>query len=228
MIIGVFSLGQFVSSKLDVLKLGFENWFKTQHKEVLGEDVWQWMANNLAPLRLGNITVKQFCDQFNQYFDVNISFTEFNKIFNSMCELDKSSLERVTKFKNFLNSHDDVQFVLVSHTNYSHLNYILSQLQAILPVQQSLIISDEQEWLENEKILFAPSMSSKCTEHSDTLKYAVNKLKLEEKDLVVSFLNTIKKSEHPNFTYIDPGKDLEKVMEIIENLVTQKELNYSV
>ncbi|WP_131781273.1 hypothetical protein [Legionella gresilensis] len=227
MIIAVFSLGQFVSSKLDILKLGFENWFKAQHKEVSGEAVWQWMANNLTPLRLGNITVKQFCDQFNQYFQVEISFTEFNKIFNSMCELDKSSLERITKFKNFLDSHNDVQFVLVSHTNYSHLNYILSQLQNILPENQSLIINDETHWLVDGKILFAPSMSSKCTEHSDTLKYAVDKLKLEEKDSIISFLNTIKKFEHPNFNYIDPGKDLEKVMEVIENLASIKELVYA-
>ncbi len=33
MIIAVFSLGQFVSSKLDVLKSGFHDWFKAQKKK---------------------------------------------------------------------------------------------------------------------------------------------------------------------------------------------------
>ncbi|MGQ3888883.1 hypothetical protein ACQUW5_07600 [Legionella sp. CNM-1927-20] len=227
MIIAVFSLGQFVSSKLDILKLGFQNWFAAQKKEVSGEVVWQWMVNNLTPLRLGNITVKQFCEQFNKYFQVDMPFTEFNKIFNSMCELDKSSLARITKFKKFLDKHEEVQFVLVSHTNFSHLNYVLSQLENIIPDHQSLIISDEMLWLKNGKILFAPSMSSKCVEHSDTLKYAVDKLKLEDNDLIVSFLNTIKKFDHPHFSYIEPGKDLEKVMEAVESLATKKELSYT-
>ncbi|WP_419418997.1 hypothetical protein ACNVED_10635 [Legionella sp. D16C41] len=228
MIIAVFSLGQFVSSKLDVLKLGFQNWFAGQKKEVSGEDVWQWMASNLTPLRLGDITVKQFCDQFNKHFQVEMSFIEFNKIFNSMCELDTNSLERITKFKQFLDTHENVQFLLVSHTNFSHLNYILSQLQNIMPESQSLFISDEVEWLKDGKILFAPSMTSKCTDHIDTFKYAANKLNLNDNDSIVSFLNTIKKFDHPNFSYVDPGKDLEKVLETIESLAAKKELTYSI
>lgn len=74
MIVAVFSLGQFISSKLDVLKSGFQEWFKTQKKEdVTGEMVWKWMADNLAPLRIGEITLKQFCDKFNEHFKVNIT-----------------------------------------------------------------------------------------------------------------------------------------------------------
>lgn len=128
------------------------------------------MAANLAPLRVGEITLKQFCDKFNEHFKANMTFSEFSKIFNSMCTLDKASVERVVKFKEFIDGYDDVKFVLVSHTNYAHLYYILSQLQTLIP--ETSIISDEL-WSESEKILFAPSMSSKCTEHPDTLKYAL-------------------------------------------------------
>ncbi|KTD68275.1 MULTISPECIES: hypothetical protein [Legionella] len=226
MIIAVFSLGQFVSSKLDVLKTGFQEWFASQKKDdkeaaVSGEDVWKWMAANLAPLRIGAITLKQFCDQFNAHFKVNMSFSDFGKIFNSMCTLDKTSLERVAKFKEFLDKHDDVKFVLVSHTNYPHLHYILSQLQKSIPGGEAAIISDEK-WSADERILFAPSMTSKCTEHPDTLKYALKKLKVGEDDLVISFLNTIKEFAHPDFKYVDPGKELEKVVETVEGALKLK------
>ncbi|MCE0723742.1 MULTISPECIES: hypothetical protein [Legionella] len=227
MIIAVFSLGQFISSKLDLLKLGFQEWFKTQKKEdVSGEIVWKWMADNLAPLRVGEITLKQFCDKFNEHFQVNMTFTEFSKIFNSMCTLDKASLDRVAKFKGFLEEHDGVKFVLVSHTNYSHLYYILSQLPKLIP--ETAVISDDK-WSESEQILFAPSMSSKCTEHPDTLKYALKKLKIDKEDHVISFLNTIKAYDHPHFSYVDPGKDLEKVAETVESLQeSKKTVVYSV
>ncbi|CAM3127813.1 Uncharacterised protein [Legionella steigerwaltii] len=240
MIIAVFSLGQFVSSKLEVLKAGFQDWFaaerKTEKKEVsaegektvTGEDVWKWMAANLAPLRVGKMTLKQFCDQFNEHFKVNMTFSEFSKIFNSMCTLDQASLERVAKFKEFLDKHEHVKIVLVSHTNYPHLHYILSQLKKSIPGGEAAIISDETQWSEDETILFAPSMSSKCTEHPDTLKYALKKLKTTEDDLVVSFLNTIQKFEHPGFSYVDPGKDLEKVMETVEGLQSKNTVVYSV
>ncbi|HHT0591812.1 TPA: hypothetical protein ACTXXA_000766 [Legionella anisa] len=220
MIVVVFSLGQFISSKLDVLKSGFQEWFKTQKKEdVTGEMVWKWMADNLAPLRIGGITLKQFCDKFNEHFQVNMTFTEFSKIFNSMCNLDKASLERVEKFKGFLDAHDGVKFVLVSHTNYSHLYYILSQLPKLIP--ETAVINDDK-WSESENILFAPSMSSKCTEHPDTLKYALEKLKIDKDDHVISFLSTIKAYDHPHFSYVDPGKDLEKVVETVDSLQESK------
>lgn len=227
MIVAVFSLGQFISSKLDLLKSGFQDWFKTLKKEdATGEIVWKWMADNLAPLRVGEITLKQFCDKFNEHFQVNMTFSEFSKIFNSMCTLDKASLERVAKFKGLLDEQDeDIKFVLVSHTNYSHLYYILSQLQNLIP--ETAVISDDK-WSESEKILFAPSMSSKCTEHPDTLKYALKKLEIGEEDHVVSFLNTIKAYDHPHFLYIDPGKDLEKVAEALKSQESKKTVVYGV
>lgn len=191
--------------------------------------VWQWMSLNLAPLRVGTITLKQFCDQFNEHFKVNITFSNFCNIFNSMCILDKTSIERVAKFKEYLEEHDEIQFVLVSHTNYSHLYFILTQLQEFLPKgEDTCIISDEMNWSPDEKILFAPSMSSKCTEHPDTLKYALNKLKIESHDQIISFLNTIKEYDHPNFCYADPGKDLEKVVGTIETILPKKSVVYGV
>jgi hypothetical protein len=222
MIIAVFSMGQFISSKLDVLKSGFQDWLTSQKKEVTGETVWQWMAAHLAPLRVGEMTLAQFCEQFNKHFEVNMPFSEFSRVFTSMCVLDKASLERVSQFKAFLKDHEGVQFVLVSHTNYAHLHFILSQLKETLPEGESLVINDESEWLKSGQILFAPSMSSKCTEHPDTLKYAASKLELSSDDLVVSFLNTIKKFDHTQFSYVDPGKDLEKVKDTLESLVQAK------
>ena len=65
-------------------------------------------------------------------------------------------------------------------------------------------------------------MTSKCTEHPDTLKYALKKLKVGEDDLVISFLNTIKEFAHPDFKYVDPGKELEKVVETVEGALKLK------
>ncbi|HHF7375572.1 hypothetical protein [Legionella bozemanae] len=88
------------------------------------------------------------------------------------------------------------------------LTYILQKL-----IPETAVISDDK-WSESEKILFAPSMSSKCTEHLDTFKYALKKLKIGEEDHVISFLNTIKVYDHPHFLYIDPGKDWKKLLKL--------------
>lgn len=213
MIYAVFSIGQFVSSNLDLLKNGFTEWFKANSVEKTGDDVWNWLSasGHLKSLRVGNMTVSQLVDSFNKEFKLSMSFTDFSKIFNSMCKIDDEGLKRIKSFKEYLDKHDDLQFVLVSHTNYSHLNYVLSQIGPIFGKDNLAVMQKEEAWSNKAKVLLAPSMSSKCEQHPDTLKYAFTELKVGKEDNVISFLNTIQKYEHDHFAYVDAGKNLEKV-----------------
>ncbi len=86
MIVAVFSLGQFISSKLDVLKSGFQDWFKTQKKKTF---------------------------QARLFGSGWLTISEFSKIFNSICTLDKASLERVAKFKELLDEQDEDKKMLL-------------------------------------------------------------------------------------------------------------------
>lgn len=216
MIIAIFSLGQFISSDLNVLQSGFQRWFEEQEKKITGKEVWDWIVTKLPRLRIADMTLDELCVQFNEHFKETIDFPKFQQIFNSMSALNQITLSRVAQFKNFLEEHDQIKFILVSHTNYSHLEYIMEQLQELLPDVQSSVIGGKNRLSETAQILFAPSMTSKCTGHPDTLKYALEQLKVDDCEHLVSFLNTIKSFEHPKFSYSEAGANLEHVMGILE------------
>ena len=223
MIIAVFSMGQFVSSNLDTLKSGFEKWFSEHGKaDVTGQIVWDWMLKNLAALRLNDIRIEEFCELFNKHFEISMSFETFENIFNSMCKLDETSLTRIAAFNDYLKTREEVRFILVSHTNVSHLSYIFEQLNAVLTDYEYAVIHDGTIGIPTAKILFAPSVNSKAVEHSDTLAYALGHLDIDEDDHVISFLNTVKTFDLPKFNYIDAGKSLqiEAIIEAINNIST--------
>ena len=76
MILVVFSIGQFIGSDLGVLKQGFQEWFHNNGRSTSGEMVWEWMAKNLKPLRVNEITLEQFCEQFNEAFNAEADATK--------------------------------------------------------------------------------------------------------------------------------------------------------
>ena len=199
--IAVISMGQFISSDLSKLKQGFTEYFRIQNKPITGEEIWEWMSKNLESLRKDEITLAQFCQNLNDHFKTDMPFIDFQKIFNSMVELNSDALLRVSQFTELLNKNQDVTLVLVSHTNHSHLNFILEQVQSHLPRSYG-IISIKNDWPNNARILFVPSMSSKCPDHPGTLNYALQKLGIDKDTPVVSFLNSIQTFPHPNFKYI--------------------------
>ncbi|KTD74612.1 hypothetical protein [Legionella waltersii] len=219
MIYAVFSLGQFVSSNLDVLKKEFSDWFKKSSVEKTGDDVWNWLqsSGHLKSLRLGKMTVSQLCESFNKEFKLTMSFTDFSNMFNSMCKVDSEALKRIKGFKDFLDQHENIQLILVSHTNYSHLHYILSQVGPTLGKDGFSVIQKEEAWNSKAKIVFAPSMSSQCEQHPDTLKFALGELKASKDDTLISFLNSVQAYTHDHFSYVDPGKTLEKAPGVLED-----------
>ncbi|WP_131796102.1 hypothetical protein [Legionella lansingensis] len=176
-------------------------------------------------MRIADITLEDFCKNLNEHFKTAISFLDFVNIFNSMAQVDEQSLERISEFKRFLDENSHIKFLLISHTNFSHLNYILAQIESRLPECRSGVIDITNTWAKETQVLFAPSMSSKCPDHPSTLKYAIAKLEIGATTPLVSFLNTIKTfEEHQNFRYIDAGPTLnhkaitEKLNEIHESI----------
>lgn len=230
MIIAIFSMGQFISSDVKKLQNGFQAYYSQQGTSLSGEELWtKWIVPNLTPLRTGDMSLEDFHKEFNQSikstFDgAEISFEKFQEIFNSMAEVDQSTLERISKFKEYLESNKHIQFLLISHTNYSHLNFILSQIQDQLP--KFGVIDAKNNWDDEAHILFVPSMSSKCPDHLGTLNYALEKLKykLSSDTQLVSFLNTIKTFDHEGnypFKYVDTGQALK--LDLVANHLEEQE-----
>ena len=227
MIIVVFSLGQFISSDLNKLKSGFESWFAEQGKGVTGDAVWAWMQPKLPKLRLAEISLEDVCNDFNKDFDVEIVFEKFQEIFNSMSIIDAASLDRIAAFNCYLLSREDMRFVLVSHTNFSHFKCILDQLNVVLPPGVKRVINAGTSEVPKDRILLAPSMYSQCEDHPGTLLYALNRLKIDNGDHVVSFLKTIPSLDDvikpgslrpkPDFTAFDAGRSLE-LADVFEQL----------
>lgn len=228
MIVAIFSMGQFISSNVKKLQNGFDVYYAMQGVYPPGEDLWNWILQNLTPLRTGEMSLEDFHKKFDNYVYgmhyVKIPFEKFKEIFNSMSKVDESTLARIIEFKKFLENRDDIQLLLVSHTNYSHLDYVLSQIQHALP--KFGIVDIKNSWDNDAKILFVPSMSSKCPEHSGTLKYALDKLQLNPETKLVSFLNTIKTFDcppyHYSFKYVDAGTVLN--LDIVRNHLEENEL----
>jgi len=202
----VLSSGQLISADINKLAQGLAQ------KGFDGEKLLGWIKNNLAPLRLGQ-SLQDFHLKFSIENNVKISFEDFETIFNSMCEISTESAVQIKSLTDFLNqSEHDVQLILVSHTNWSHLNWILNQLQSIINpnITHSVICSDKP-WDSNAKLLFATSMHSQCTDHPAILNFALNTLHHEDMQ-ILSFLNTIQTFNHPsvheNFTYTSLGNTL--------------------
>lgn len=224
MIIAVFSLGQFVSSNLEVLKKGFEDELAGWGKTTTGDEVWQWMLPNLAPLRLGG-ELDAFRVAFNRHFDVDLPFEQFEHIFKSMSTIHETKLNEIASFEDYLQAQENLKVILVSHTNHTHLNYILEQIKTTVPEARLGVVYPSCSLSESQRLLFAPSMFSQCVEHRDTLLFSLKQLNLDPQDLhVVSFLNTIPNLDSrfeelldaERFVYADPGKQLEHVKDFLE------------
>ena len=65
-------------------------------------------------------------------------------------------------------------------------------------------------------------MSSMCPDHTGTLKYAVKKLQLNADTRFVSFLNTVKVMDCPQFKYVDAGSVLS--LELVINHLEENHL----
>lgn len=223
MIIAVLSLGQFISSKLDVLKAGFQSWFSRQEIEKTGDEVWAWMAKNLEPLRFGTISLETFCEQFNTDFDVKMDFATFKSIFNSMSTFDAATVAKLRQMKAFLDETDAVKVILVSHTNHSHLDYIMDQLEPIIPgCKRGILTAGDNPSVHDAQLFFATSMASKSVPHMGTLKFALEQLKIDLSSQLASFLRTIQETPDPAYTHFlfsEIGDDIERVIHEISALL---------
>jgi hypothetical protein len=114
------------------------------------------LVPNLTPLRTGDITLEAFHSKFNQDININfnaeIGFEKFKEIFNSMSVVDEASLERIAEFTKILNDNKHIKFLLVSHTNHSHLQFILDQISSKLPCFG--IIDATNKWPQDAQIFF--------------------------------------------------------------------------
>jgi hypothetical protein len=200
----IFSLGQLISSDVQILKDRFQSVLLAEGKTVSGEEVWKWLIGYLGKLRLDKITLDELSAEFNTRFSVSLAVECFTECFNSMCVIEKASLARISALHAFLKQHPDVYALVVSHTNFSHLNCIMKQLEPILPNGRSGIITEQMDGLPDAKLLFATSMYAQCEQHPDTLNWAMNTLKIDRNKPVISFLNTIKKVEHSGCFYYIP------------------------
>lgn len=221
----VFSLGQLISSNVQTLKSAFQSALAEEGKDIQGDAVWAWLTSYLPRLRLNQITLENLCGEFNTHFAASMSVPDFTNHFNSMCRIDEASLARVAQFNDFLNEHPDIHFLVVSHTNVSHFDYIMEQLERVIPACRTGIIDNNTTSEQGAQILFATSMFSQCEQHPDTLRYAFNKLEISLDQPIISFLNSIQQVDQAtDFTYIpaDPILNADKVIEVLSSLHEQK------
>jgi hypothetical protein len=190
-------------------------------KNIAGDEVWKWMTGYLPRLRLNQITLDDLCFDFNDHFSASMSIPNFTTCFISMCNIDETSLARVAKLNDFLKENTGINVVVVSHTNFPQLDYIMDQLEQVIPGCRAGIINDETTGEQEEKMLFATSMYSQCEQHPDTLQWAINKLEIRLDQPVISFLSTIQSIDNvTDFTYTqaDPTLDVDKVIETLNTL----------
>jgi hypothetical protein len=228
-IIAIFSIGQFIGSDLGRLKKGFQQWFEEHTRAVTGDNVWDWMVKNLKPLRVNEITLEKFCEQFNAQFNSNpdavkMPYPVFEAIFKSMATIDEDSLRAITQFVKFLDAQQgNVKCLLVSHTNICQFEHILSQLKGI----HYNVLDGNKLGFPEEHLLFATSMHSNAELHPQTLAYALSQLDLSlvESDVhFVSFLNTIVSSEY--IQYMNPYVGADKKLNIphVISLISEMQL----
>lgn len=221
MTVVIFSLGQLISSNLQSLKNAFQSALAEQGKDIQGDAVWMWMTKYLPSLRLNQITLENLCSEFNAHFAASMSVPDFINHFNSMCQIDEASLQRVAQFNDFLTENPGIHFLVVSHTNVSHFDYIMEQLERVIPGCRTGVINDTTTSEQGAQIMFATSMFSQCEQHPDTLRCALNKLDIGLDQPIISFLNTIQQvDEAANFTYIPAEAILnaDKVIEVLGSL----------
>ncbi|MBL7478450.1 hypothetical protein [Legionella bononiensis] len=219
MITVIFSLGQFISSDLKKLKDSFQTSLAQEHKEVDGETVWNWITPYLPRLRLAKISLEELCQEFNTHFSSSLTFAEFKKNFNSMSQVDANSLHRIEQFRDYLSEHPDVRFLIVSHTNTSHFDFIMDQLEPVLPNCRSGVINNQSTADLDSQMLFATSMYSQCEKHPDTLQRAITQLEIDLDQPIISFLNTVQElKDAADFTYIqaDAVLNTDKVIEQLD------------
>lgn len=203
MTIAIVSLGQLISSNVATFKKSFELALKSEGKETTGDAVWAWLQDYLPRLRRSQMTFEELHDEFIRNFDSSMPFEDFMKNFNSMCLIDEPSLQRISEINALLSDHRDIQLLIVSHTNVSHLEYIMNQLERVVPTCKAGILNSSTNNQPPVPMIFATSMASQCEHHPDTLKWALDRLQMDLDQPIISFLNTVQHLDGAaNFAYI--------------------------
>ena len=78
--------------------------------------VWDWMAQHLAPLRLDEITIDEFCGQFNAEFEV---------------DMDIDSDDIIISFLNTIKSYDHPQFTYVDTGKHLEAKAVIDAISLI-------------------------------------------------------------------------------------------------
>lgn len=221
MTIVIFSIGQLISSNVQILKNNFQTALQYEGKNNSGDDVWNWMVDYLPRLRLNKISLAELCTEYNTQFSTSMSVENFTGCFNSMCEIDLASLARIEKLYDFLNTNPGIQFILVSHTNFSHLDRIMEQLEPIMPDCRDGIITGTKTGEQDAKMLFATSMYAQCERHPETLQWTIDTLEIDLNQPIISFLNTIQTiegAEHFTYVPVNSNFDVDNVLEKINEV----------
>lgn len=226
MTIAILSLGQLIGSDIKKFENAFHLALAAEGKDIEGRDVfWNWLKPYLPQLRRDQISIKQLCGEFNTHFDASLSVLDFTTCFNSMCEIDDASFNRVSQVNGYLTENPDIRFVMVSHTNVSHFEYIMQQLECLIPTCRTGIIDNMTTSEQSVQWLFATSMFSQHEQHQDTLRCAFTQLGIDSDEPMISFLNTIQQVDGAsNFTYVQMEKTLsvEKMIDELTSLNQQQ------
>lgn len=218
----VFSIGQFFSSDISVLKANLTEFYaKYGRSDITGDDIWKFLASaqdesgktHLHDLRMGGDLFNFWKQKIQVQFPINVAdlpeeceiFNEFKSAWISMCKIKPETMARVNDFITYLNEHPDTTFVLISHTNHAHFESVQEQIQTYF--------GDRFPY---DKIKFITSMTSKQETHSNTLHYAFKHriILLESGDEVISCLNTIPDGALPE--YVGLSKELSSNFDLAE------------
>lgn len=215
----IVSLGQLISSDTSKFKEAFLQSFVDQNLAFTGEDAWNWLLPHLPKLRLAKTNLNELLIDFNAKFSTTLDLEEFRKNFNAMSQVDSASLARMKNLMDFLEKNPEVQILVVSHTNWSHFEFIMEQLKELMPACREGLIDENDQVAPKCKILFAPSMTSQCEKHPDTLNWAMKRINVDLKNPLISLLNTIQVIDSAEqFKYIPVGSVLK--MEDFDNATT--------
>lgn len=207
----VTSLGQLISSDFNTLLNTFSEFLISKDKPDASPAKFQeWLKPKLRDLRLGaalNTLYDKFLETY-QLSPTDISFTEFQRRFNSMSLVTEPTKQSLRDLQDKLSTnYEHVKFVVISHTNYSHFPFILNQITSIFSEGQLSAVNDES-W-QNAQIIFSPSMMLQQEEHADIVKsvfvhgneHIQGKIDLnKDNDRLISCLDRITPNTVPELT----------------------------
>lgn len=219
MIFAVFSLGQLIGARPDILRGRF-NYYLDRHGrgDVTGDDVWAWMQVNIYNLRLGREHFTEFVTRFNQDFNLAVPLDDFATMFNSMVMFSVEARQRIIALYNYIVDNPGMRVLLVSHTNYTHLRWIMDELHAILPNDAVTVLDKIANEIPDAQFVIATSMIMQSMDHRDILVDGLNAMGCGDEGVIVSFTRSVEEIEDSIFYFADPGARFDHVIDVLDHV----------